>query len=87
LSLRFRDEITEAELIRFWDAFILGTIERNGLVFGGGSDGFVCASRRGSANESHREIMRIWLANRPDVMSSRVGPLVDAWYQPEIAEP
>lgn len=43
VSLRLRDTLREDELMRFWDAFILDAIERNGMAFGGWTDGFVCA--------------------------------------------
>lgn len=83
LSFRLRDGLAEDEQVHFWDAFILDAIERNGLAYGGGdSDGFACAWGRGSADESHRERVRDWLAARPEVVSVEVGPLVDAWYPP-----
>jgi uncharacterized protein YggL (DUF469 family) len=81
VSFRLRDEIREDELVRFWDAFLLDAIERNGLAFGGGTDGFVCPSGHGPLNESHRELVRNWLTARPEVVSAQVGPLVDAWHQ------
>lgn len=83
VSFRLRDALPEDELMRFWDAFILDAIERNGLAFGGGTDGFVCAWGRGSVNDSHRGLLRHWLAARPEVVSAQVGPLVDAWHQPD----
>jgi uncharacterized protein YggL (DUF469 family) len=83
VSFRLRDTLREDELVRFWDAFILDAIERNRLAFGGGTDGFVCAWGRGSLNDSHRELLRGWLTARPEVLSSQVGPLVDAWHPPD----
>jgi uncharacterized protein len=80
VSFRLRDGLSEKELVRFWDAFILDAIERNDLAFGGGTDGFVCAWSRGSASDLHRELVRIWLTTRSEVVSAQVGPLVDAWH-------
>jgi uncharacterized protein YggL (DUF469 family) len=64
----------------FWDAFILEAIERNGLAFGGGTNGFVSLWKRGSATKAHREIIRSWLAARPEVRSVNIGPRVDCWH-------
>jgi len=86
VSFRLRDEVREEQLVDFWDAFILDAIERNGLSFGGGTNGFVCPWGRGSANESRRELVRHRLTARPEVISVQVGPLVDAWRQAEIPE-
>lgn len=79
VSFRLR-EVRDDQLVDFWDAFILDAIERNGLAFGGGTNGFVHPWGRGSANESHRELVRTWLTARPEVVSAQVGPLIDAWH-------
>ena len=80
VSFELRGGLEEDQLTRFWDAFILEAIERNGLAFGGGTNGFVCAWGRGSATESHREVVRSWLSSRPEVESAQAGPLIDAWH-------
>ena len=61
----------------------IGWIERhptNGLLYGGSTDGMACLRKRGSAEESHREAVRAWLAARPEVSEANVGPLIDVWY-------
>ena len=52
----------------------------NGLLYGGSTDGMACLRKRGSAEESHREAVRAWLAARPEVSEANVGPLIDVWY-------
>ncbi len=80
VSFKLRDGLDENQLTSFWDAFILQAIEQNGLAFGGGTSGFVCVWRRGSAQESHREFVRGWLTAREEVESAHTGPLADAWH-------
>lgn len=83
VSFKLRDGVDEIQLSSFWDAFIFQAIEQNGLAFGGGTNGFVCAWGRGSAQESHRELVRGWLVAHPEVELAHTGPLVDAWYGPD----
>ena len=83
VTFTLRDGLDEDQLMNFWDAFILQAIEQNGLAFGGGTSGFVSAWGRGSAQESHRELVRGWLTARPEVQSADAGPLVDAWHGSE----
>ena len=85
LSLELRPDLAEDELMHFWDAFILDAIERNGLSFGGGTNGFASVWGRGSATETHRESVRSWLGSRAEVLSFVVGPLIDAWHGGENA--
>ena len=85
VSFKLRSEISEVELDKFWDSFILDAIERNGLAYGGGTNGFASAWGRGSASETHRENVRSWLSSRAEVLSSVIGPLVDAWHGGENA--
>ena len=67
------------------DAFISQAIEANGLVCGGGGKNpdwsvFVTCDGRSSVTEAHRRAMETWLADRPEVYTFQMGPLVDAWY-------
>ncbi|MFD2838947.1 50S ribosome-binding protein YggL [Azotobacter vinelandii] len=41
--------------------------------------------RHVSATELHREMLRTWLKTRPEIISVRVGPLVDAWYPDQLS--
>ena len=80
VSFELRDGLDEAQIDQFWDEFIVQSIEKNGLAFGGSTNGFVSAFGRGSTNEMHREIVEAWLKNRLEVESAQTGPLVDVWY-------
>lgn len=76
-------ECDEAHTEELLGAFIDGAIEANGLVAGGGGaellDFFVTsARRRGSANETQREVVASWMPADPRVLKSAVGPLWDA---------
>jgi uncharacterized protein YggL (DUF469 family) len=86
-EVRFRavDDLSGEAFDNVADAFISQAIEANGLICGGGGkkpewEVFVTLDRRGSATETHRQAVQQWLATRPEVTTSQVGPLVDAWY-------
>lgn len=83
VSFQLRPGLSEEERDKFWESFILDGIERNELIFGGGTDGFVALPHRGSATDAHRDIIRSWLSARPEVASVVIGPLVDAWHLSE----
>jgi uncharacterized protein len=81
VSITLKPNLGIDDLYRFLDEFILETIEKNGLAFGGGSDcGFITTWKRESASEAHRTIVENWLSRRQEVVSVALGPLVDAWY-------
>ena len=66
------------------DRFILEAIEANDLSCGGGGgpaewDFFVCANRRRSATDIHRERVEDWLCGQAQITARRIGPLQDAW--------
>ncbi|NOT56386.1 MAG: DUF469 family protein, partial [Deltaproteobacteria bacterium] len=41
---------------------------------------FVMLGQRGSATETQRQAVQRWLTTRPEITTSQVGSLVDAWY-------
>jgi hypothetical protein len=82
ISFQFHSGISESDTERFWDAFITEAIERHGLAYGGGEEGFVTLWGRGSVTEGHRELLRAWLASRAEVASFQIGFRVDAWHGP-----
>jgi hypothetical protein len=72
------------------DAFISQAMAAHGLVCGGGGthpewNVFVTREGRGSATEEHRQAIETWLAARPEVRATQIGPLVDAWYPPSYS--
>lgn len=80
VMFRLNAGLTTEQMGAFWDAFIGDAIEGNGLIYGGSTDGMACLRTRGSADESHREAVRAWLASRPEVSEAGVGPLIDVWH-------
>lgn len=79
LSMCLCDGLSEAEFDRFWDAFLVDAIEAQGLLFGGGKEGFVVRKGGGSVTEAQRLSVHDWLCARPEISSVAAGPLVDAW--------
>lgn len=82
VSFQFQPGLPQDTISRFWDDFIAEAIERNGLAYGGGTEGFVSLWKHGSAIEAHREQVRSWLSVRPELSSVEVGALVDAYGPP-----
>lgn len=81
VSITLKPDLGIDALDRLLDDFILDAIERNDLAYGGGTDGgFISTWNRGSASETHRTMVENWLSRRPEVVSVRLGTLVDAWY-------
>jgi uncharacterized protein YggL (DUF469 family) len=64
----------------------IGEIEAAGLQFGGGGpervEGFAARGDRGLLSEEQRTRIRDWLAGHPEIVTSEVGPRVDAYYSP-----
>lgn len=80
VDFSFREELTEAEIDRFFDDLIGELIVPAGLIYGGSSEGFVCRATPGSVTEEERSAVRQWLEARPELRKVEIGPLVDAWY-------
>ncbi|AMR28988.1 hypothetical protein A0257_19050 [Hymenobacter psoromatis] len=73
---------TQAAEFAFSDKLI-EMIEANQLHIGGGiTDFFACAGQRRTATGAHREAVRQWLQEQPEITAINVGPLVDAWHGP-----
>ena len=62
----------------------IGEIEAAGLQFGGGGAegfaGFAARGDRGLLSEDQRTRIRDWLAGHPEIVTSQVGPRVDAYH-------
>lgn len=90
ICFRAAEDISEETFDNVVDAFISQAIEANGLICGGGGrkpewEVFVTLDRRGSATEMHRQTVQRWLATYPEISTTQVGPLVDAWYEYQAA--
>ena len=85
-ELRFRLDpaLSDQEVDRFTDSFILQGIEANDLMCGSGCgrewDVFVTRARRGSLTDGQVAAVRAWLEAHPSVRDVRLGELQDAWY-------
>lgn len=84
VGFRLPEDLDEASVDAFWDAFVGQAIEAPGLMCGGGCgrvwDVFVTRTGRGSATEGDRCEVAAWLGRQPLVSDIRIGPLVDAWH-------
>lgn len=86
VSFRLSESLSPKAADDFWSAFLVELIERRGLAFGGGEEGYVTKFGRGSATEEDREAALKWLNERSGVERVAVGALEDAWYgHPEPA--
>ena len=86
IGFRFSSKLNIETRDNFIDRFLEKAIERNSLVFAGAGDcfewnGFVALDKiRGSAINSHREVIDQWLIQESDILEYYVAPLIDAWY-------
>jgi uncharacterized protein YggL (DUF469 family) len=62
----------------FWAEYIRDAIEENGLTYGGLAEGFVCTESGASAVEGDRMKVGAWLASRSEVLSYKVGELINS---------
>jgi uncharacterized protein YggL (DUF469 family) len=84
--LRLDESFSPLQIEHATDALLYEVVEVRGLGMGGWlSGGYIQAMDRPSATNEDREAMRAWLEARPEVKSVRIGPLVDAWYPPNVS--
>ena len=67
VSFELRDGLDEAQIDQFWDEFIVQSSEKNGLAFGGSTNGFVSAFGRGSTEQNSGSVLS--LRNSGSVLS------------------
>lgn len=88
LTLSFRDDLSDAEMDSFVEAFLGTAVEGNGLGYVGGDDyGFVCLGKRGSMNAEQREQLDAWLKGRNELTGYTLSPLMDVWYPENSVNP
>jgi uncharacterized protein YggL (DUF469 family) len=81
LNLGFDENLGDAEIDAFLDAFLKEAMDANGLDYVGGDDfGLVCLAKRGSVTEEQRATVESWLKARKELTKVEVTPLQDAWY-------
>jgi uncharacterized protein YggL (DUF469 family) len=80
VSFRLSESLSPKARDDFWSLLIGELIEKRGLAFGGGEEGFITKFGRGSATEEDRAAVSAWLKEQPGVERVVVGALEDAWY-------
>ncbi|MGA3827136.1 YggL family protein [Pseudomonas chlororaphis] len=81
LNLEFKENLDDAAIDAFLDAFLVDAMDANGLDYVGGDDfGLVCLAKRGSVSEEQRAIVETWLKGRSELTKVEVSPLMDAWH-------
>ncbi|AZD34746.1 MULTISPECIES: YggL family protein [Pseudomonas] len=81
LNLEFKENLDDATIDAFLDAFLVDAMDANGLDYVGGDDfGLVCLAKRGSVSEEQRAIVETWLKGRSELTKVEVSPLMDAWH-------
>ena len=81
VHVRLADWVDEAAADALLDEFIVGPIEGNGLLAGGGGDRrgwrHTVSREIGQATEADRVAVAAWAAGRAEIAACDVGPLVD----------
>jgi uncharacterized protein YggL (DUF469 family) len=81
LNLNFKEDLADAAIDSFLEAFLHDAMTANGLGYVGGDDfGLVCLSKRGSVNEEQRTAVEAWLKGRDELVDFTASPLIDVWY-------
>jgi uncharacterized protein len=80
VSFRPSESLSPKARDAFWSSFMAELIEKRGLAFGGGEEGFITKFGRGSATEEDRKAVSAWLEKQPGIERIVVGSLEDAWY-------
>jgi uncharacterized protein len=79
VTLAFRENITKQDQNDFLDGLI-DEVERHGLAFGGGTEGYITFMRRGTVTAEHRDAIRKWLSTAPALVRFELGALEDSYY-------
>lgn len=86
VGFRFSGDLDTESRNALTDRFIEEAIENNNLQFGGGGfdpewNGIVEAEgARGSTTNEHRELVKQWFIQEPDIFEYYVSNFIDAWY-------
>jgi uncharacterized protein len=79
VTFAFHEDITNQDQNDFWDRLI-DEVERQGLAFGGGTEGYITLMRRGTVTAAHWDAIREWLCASPVLARFELGALEDAYY-------
>ncbi|HIE4192344.1 MULTISPECIES: YggL family protein [Burkholderia] len=83
-TAHYRNDMTDLERGQLIDAFI-DFVEANGLLTVASADEGIGAyvisgAPRGTTTDADRELVRGWLAARPELTDVQVSEFTDAWY-------
>ena len=80
INFKFKAGLTNDEQLDILMKFITEAIESRKLSFGGGENGFVTHTGRGSTTEEDRHAVSSWLLSCASIEQVRVNENEDAWY-------
>ena len=80
INFKFKAGLTNDEQLDILMKFITEAIESRKLSFGGGENGFVTHTWRGSTTEEDRQAVSSWLLSCTSIEQVRVSENEDAWY-------
>ena len=80
INFKFNAALTNHERLDILMKFITEAIESRKLSFGGGENGFVTRTGRGSTTEEDRQAVSSWLLSCTSIEQVRVNENEDAWY-------
>ena len=80
INFKFMAGLTNDEQLDILMKFITEAIESRNLSFGGGENGFVTRTGRGSTTEEDRHAVSSWLLSCASIEQVRVNENEDAWY-------
>ena len=80
INFKFKASLTHDEQLEILIKFITEAIEGRSLSFGGGENGFVTRTGRGSTTEEDRQAVNSWLQSCAAIERVSVSENEDAWY-------
>ena len=80
INFKFKASLTHDEQLEILIKFITEAIEGRNLSFGGGENGFVTRTGRGSTTEEDRQAVNSWLQSCAAIERVSVSENEDAWY-------
>ena len=80
INFKFKASLTNEEQLDVLMKFINEAIECRNLSFGGGENGFITRTGRGSTTEEDRQAVNSWLLSCTSIEQVHVKDNEDAWY-------
>ena len=80
INFKFKAGLTSEDQLDILMKFVTEAIESRGLSFGGGENGFVTRTGRGSTTEEDRQAVNSWLLSCISIEQVPVNANEDVWY-------